>query len=311
MLNLLRRLFSSAAPETDLSYGLLTGQGFDKLLASKQWPAFEAAALQLPPDDLTRLLDGLCLTNRHAALLQGYLAAGNSELRTLVQGARTLFLAWEARGSMVASDTSAEQIDGFFHYLSQTLDILNQPFESAQLHAEASARLVRVGMGMGEFELAQEAFGLCYDLVPTHLMGHYNYLRAVSPWWHEGLTDLTGFVDSITDPGVRRVMQLIYLHEVHSFTLHETNSEAKATKLLKQNYGQRIEAALAGPAHQGGQSLQAIYYNNYLAALHNLLGDKAARNRLILALGPHIMPLPWSHFGFAAADVRKLGTSSH
>jgi hypothetical protein len=295
MLNFIRRLFSPAAPETDLSYGLLTAQGFDKLLASKQWPAFEAAALQLAPDDLTRLLDGL--TNRYAALLQEYLAAGQSELRTLAHGARTLFLAWEARGSLVAAETSAGQVDGFFHYLSQTLDILNQPFENTRLHAEAGARLVRVGMGIGEFELAQEAFGLCHDLVPRHLMGHYNYLRAVSPWWHEGLTDLTTFVDSITDLDLRRIMQLICLHEIHSFARHETNSEATATRQLKQNHGPRLEAALAGPAHQEGQSLQAIYYNNYLAALHHLLGDRAARNRLILALGPNITPYPWHYFG--------------
>jgi|GEM_PF-2981546 len=309
MLNLLRRLFSSAAPETDLSYGLLTGQGFDKLLANKQWPAFEASALQLAPDELTRLLDGLCLTNRYAALVQEYLAAGSSELRTLMAAVRATFLAWESRGGFVADETSEQQFDGFLHYLQQAFELLSKPCEAPVLEAERGARMVRVAMGLSEAELAADAFAACIDLAPTHLMGHYNYLRVVSPWWLGSLETLQEFVNSITDPALHQLFRLIQLHEVNSYLQHEHNP-VRAKELIQRDYRKQLEAALAGPPVAEGSTLAAIYYNNYLAALHHLLGDKAARNRLILALGPHIMPLPWSHFGFAAADVRKLSTTT-
>lgn len=309
MLNLLRRLFAGAAPETDLSYGLLTGQGFDKLLASKQWPAFEAAALQLAPDDLTRLLDGLCLTNKQAALVQEYLASGQSELRTLVGAVRATFLAWESRGGFVADETTEQQFDGFLHYLQQAYELLSQPLEAPTLEAERGARMVRVAMGLSEAELAADAFGACTELVPAHLMGHYNYMRVVSPWWLGSLEALQEFVDAIADPALHQLFRLIQLHEVNSYLQHEHNP-ARAKELLQRDHRAPLAAALAGPPVAEGHTLAAIYYNNYLAALHHLLGDKAARNRLILALGPHIMPLPWSHFGLTTADVRKLSTSA-
>lgn len=309
MFQFVRRLFSRSPSETDLSYGLLKAQGFENQLADKQWDDFEAAAQRLAPDDLTRLLDGLCLTNRYAPLLQEYLAAGRSELRTLVTGARALFAAWEARGGLVADGTSQQQFDGFTYYLEKALDLLSQPFAEPRLQAEAAARLVRVSMGLGEQSLAHEAFDCCTSLVPTHLMGHFNYLRMVSPWWHGGLAELTAFVEAVTDSELYRVLQLIYLHEIHSFLAHDTGSTAEAGRRLRQDYAKHLEAALAGPPQQPGHSLPAVYYNNYLAGLHHLLGNPAARNRLLLALGPHITPNPWNYFGLTTAhDVQKLAT---
>ncbi|MGI4862519.1 MAG: hypothetical protein ACRYFZ_01250 [Janthinobacterium lividum] len=306
MLQFVRQLFSRAKPETDLSYGLLEQLGIDKLLAAANWNALETKAAQLPANDLTRLLDGLCLTHRYDQVLTPYLAAGSSELRALVKGAHDVFLAWESRGALVASATSQEQVDGFYHYLGQALEHLNQPFENPAFQAEAAARLVRVGMGLGESELFQEAFELCRELAPTHLMGHFNYLRAVSPWWHGSVADLTAFVDAIADPELHRLFQLIYLNELHSFFSHELGSDAKATAQLLHDYRPRIDAVLAGPAAEG-TSLAAVYYNNYLAGLHHLVGNTPARNQLIRAQGPHLTPYPWSYFGLTTAhSVQQL-----
>jgi hypothetical protein len=310
MFQFIRQLFSRTKPETDLSYGLITNLGVEPLLAQQQWNTFESKATQLATDDLTRLLDGLCLTTRYAPALTTYLAAGSSELRTLVAAVRATFLAWESRGAMVATETGEQQFDGFFHYLNQAFELLNQPFQTPLLEAEVGARMVRVAMGLSEAELAADAFSACTDLSPNHLMGHYNYLRVVSPWWLGSLETLQQFVESIADPTLYQLFRLIHLHEVNSYLQHEHNSTALAKELLQRDYRAQLAAALAGPPVAEGTTLAAIYYNNYLAALHHLLGNAAARNPLLLALGPHIMPLPWSYFGLEAASVRKLSTAN-
>jgi hypothetical protein len=284
---------------------LLTQVGIEPLLNSGQWAQLESIALALAGDDFTRLLDGLCLTHRYAAALKQYLTAGDSELRRLIQGVHNTFLAWESRGMLVASETSREEFDGFAVYLEKAYENLNQPFADTKLQAESAARLVRIGMGLSETDLAKDAFELCTTLSPVHLMGHFNYMRTVSPWWHGSIADLTEFADSITDPALHRLFQTLYINEVHSFLAHEKN-EISATKMLRQDYQPRIDKILAGPKQAETTTLAGIYYNNYLAGLHHILGDKSSRNQLLKLLGPNLTPYPWNYFGLAWADVQKL-----
>jgi hypothetical protein len=305
MLQFLRKLLSTKKAEPDLSFGLLTQVGIEPLLNSGQWAQLEATALALAGDDFTRLLDGLCLTHRYAAALKQYLAAGDSELRKLIQGVHNTFLAWESRGMLVASETSRQKFDGFAVYLEKAYENLNQPFANTKLQAEAAARLVRIGMGLGEIDLAKDAFELCTTLAPVHLMGHFNYMRTVSPWWHGSLANLAEFVDSITDPMLHQLFQVLYINEVHSFLAHE-KSGAAATKKLRQDYQPRIDMILAGLKQAETNTLAGIYYNNYLAGLHHILGDKPARNQLLKLLGPNLTPYPWNYLGLAWADVQKL-----
>ncbi|RZK29260.1 MAG: hypothetical protein EOO63_09435 [Hymenobacter sp.] len=305
MLQFFRELLYPKKAEPDLSFGLLAQVGIEPLLNSREWAQLETTTLALAGDDFTRLLDGLCLTHRYAAALKQYLAAGDSELRKLVRGVHNTFLAWESRGMLVASETSREKFDGFALYLEKAYEKLNQPFANTKLQAEAAARLVRVGMGLGETDLAKDAFELCTSLAPVHFMGHFNYMRTVSPWWHGSIAAITEFADSITDPALHRLFQVLYINEVHSFLAHE-KSESAATKKLRQDYQTRIDKILAGPQQAEITTLAGIYYNNYLAGLHHILGNKSARNQLLKLLGPNLTPYPWNYFGLAWADMQKL-----
>jgi hypothetical protein len=295
MLQFFRTLLSAIKAEPDLSFGLLAQLGTEPMLNQGQWAQIEDTALALSGNDFTRFLDGLCLTHRYAAALKQYLAAGDSELRKLVQGVHHTFLAWESRGMLVASETSRKKFDGFAVYLEKAYENLNQPFANTKLQAEAAARLVRVGMGLGETELAKDAFELCTNLAPEHLMGHFNYMRTVSPWWHGSLAELTAFIDSITNPTPYRLFQIVYLNEVHSFLAHEKGGPA-ATKKLRQDYQTRIDTILAGPQQVETTTLAGIYYNNYLAGLHYILGNTSAYTRLRKLLGPNLTPYPWNYF---------------
>jgi hypothetical protein len=305
MIQFFRKLLSPTKAEPDLSFGLLAQVDIEPLLNKGLWEQVEHTALGLKGDDFTRLLDGLCLTHRYTTVLKQYLAAGDSELRKLVQGVRNTFLAWESRGMLVASETSREKFDGFAVYLEKAYENLNQPFANTKLQAEAAARLVRVGMGLSETELAKDAFDLCTTLAPGHLIGHFNYMRTVSPWWHGSLAELMDFVDSITDPTLYSLFQVLHLNEVHSFLAHEKNEPA-ATKKLRQDYQNRIDTILAGPQQADTSTLAGIYYNNYLAGLHHILGNKSARNQLLKLVGPNLTPYPWNYFGFSWSDVQRL-----
>ncbi|GAB3741353.1 hypothetical protein GCM10027594_21080 [Hymenobacter agri] len=308
MRQFLQSLFSKAPiAAADLSYGLLIQLRIEPMLAGNQWEKLEATVAALNTDDLTRLVDGVCLSHHHTAAIQRYLASGASELRQLVAGAHATFLAWETRGGLIADQTTEDQANGFFNYLDQAYNHLSPPFANPAFQAEASARLVRVGMGLNEQELYDQAFALCTQLSPAHLMGHFNYMRCVSPWWHGSLADLTHYVDSIANPALRQLFKLLSLHEIYSYLAHENNSDATAIKQLRQEYGTRIKQVLAGPSQAAGNSLAAVYYNNYLAGLHHILGNTAARNQLIQALEPHFTPYPWQYFGLNnAIAVQRL-----
>jgi len=110
MLHFFRKLLSAIKDEPDLSFGLLAQLSTEPLLNQEQWAQVEDAALALNGNDFTRFLDGLCLTHRYTTALKQYLAAGNSELRKLVQGVHHTFLAWESRGDASRLRNQPEEI---------------------------------------------------------------------------------------------------------------------------------------------------------------------------------------------------------
>jgi hypothetical protein len=71
----LRALFTGSGPAAvtnDLSFGLIDALAVKPMLEQKQWQAFEKVAIELASDELTRLLDGLCLSDYYAPLLERY-----------------------------------------------------------------------------------------------------------------------------------------------------------------------------------------------------------------------------------------------
>jgi hypothetical protein len=301
-----RSLFSKpAAAGPDLSFGLLAGTGAAQLLQQKQWAAFETLVTDLPTEGLTRLLDGLCLTPRYAPLLQQYHASGDSELRHLTAGVHDTFLAWEARSSAAAKYVTEDQARGFEHYLNLAHGHLDRAFSTSRLQAEAYARLVRVLMGLGEPQEAQQAFYAGCELVPDHLLGHINYFKLVAPRWYGDAEVLAAFADDAPTPALRQLLQANFL--VERYSDFESDKLTVAKGRLYAEYQSRIAQLLPELHPMTGASLLAIYYNNYVGCLHHVLGQWDERNRYLRELGSSVTPNPWAYFGLGTpAAMHKL-----
>lgn len=304
----LRSLFKGpgpAAPLNDLSFGLIDKLGIKPLLEQKQWPAFEKLAIELPPDELTRLLDGLCLSEYYAPLLAQYQQSGDSEMRRLVAAVYATFRAWEARSGAYARELSRQQVDGFTHYLTQAHAHLAPPFTELGLQAQASARLVRVAMGLSEPELAQAAYEQCVALQPRHLLAHLFYFNVLTPKWFGDEEVLEDFVTTASGAALRDLLQAMYLVELQ-FIVEDSTATAKAHF---KNANQRRITDLLAAEPPAEDSLYAIYFNNYLACLSHNLKEMARRDQFLQALGSRVTTYPWAYFGLAPKAVRKLSAS--
>jgi tetratricopeptide (TPR) repeat protein len=299
-----RSLFSKpVAAGPDLSFGLLADAGIEALLQQKQWAQFEALVTELPTEGLTRLLDGLCLTTRYAALLQQYHTSGESEVRHFTAGTHDTFLAWEARSGALAKHVTEDQARGFEHYLTLAHEHLDRAFSTSRLQAQAYARLVRVLMGLGEPQEAQQAFYACAELVPDHLLGHINYFKLVAPRWFGNAEVLTEFVDGAFKPALRQLLQANFL--VERYSDFEMEDAASAKGKLHQQYQGRIDQLRPQLKPMPGASLLAIYYNNYVACLHHILDEADERNRYLRELGNDITPNPWVYFGLGTLGAMQ------
>ena len=302
-----RALFShSTAPNTtDLSFGLLEQTAVKLLLRQKQWAQLEARVAQLSEEELTRLLDGLCLTDRYTLPLSQYLQAGTSDLRRLVAGIQQSFLAWQARGMGGGSSLTEKQIQGFLQHLHKAQEYLSHTFSSPQLQAEAYARLIRVEMGLSAADAAQQAFYACRELAPHHLLGHMHYFKLASPRWLGDQEILAEFVDEAPTAELHGLLQANFLVEMYSDLYNENTLTAKQE--LLQAHQNRINQLLPGTAPLDNNTLLAIYYNNYFACLNHILGYSDVRNAFLAALEGHITFYPWAYFGLdTPAAVQKL-----
>lgn len=299
----LRQLFTSPTESVqDLSFGLIDALNIKLLLQQKQWSQFESVALAFPTDDFTRLLDGLCLTPAYSTLLAAYTKSGNSELRHLVAGTYATFLAWQARSAVYGRELSQQQIEGFAAFLQEAYEHLNRPFTPALLRAEASARLVRVAMGLSEPELAKEAFAYSLEANPTHLQAHLFYFNVCTPKWFGSEDTLEDFIEQAPTTELRELLQAMYLMELYQ---EISDSSAIVKQKFRNDNNRRLDYLMAlGP--RPATSLYTIYLDNYLAGLHHAMGQFDQRNLFLNELDAAITNYPWMYFGLYWQDVQKI-----
>lgn len=272
------------------------------MLQRQQWQQLEAVVAGLATDDLTRLLDGLCLTDDYGKSLTQYQKSGQSELRRLVAGVHATFLAWQARSGLYAKYLTSKQAGNFQSYLAQAADYLQRPFSSPAYQAEASARTVRVAMGLSEPELAREAFEQCTAQKPAHLQAHLFYFNVCTPKWFGSEDELEEFVSASPD-SMRSLLEAMYLVELY----REVSDGAEIVRQKFRNDNQRrIDQLLSQSEPLTDGALDSIYFNNYVAGLSHALNLPAERDKFLRALGPFITAYPWAYFGLSPQAVQQL-----
>ena len=157
-------------------------------------------------------------------------------------------------------------------------------------------------MGLSEPSLAQEAFAHATDQVPAHVQAHLFYFNVLTPKWFGDEEQLEQFVDVTTAPALRPLLQAMYAVE----TLFNA---AEGTELVQQQVRNELAPRLKTLAQSTplvGESLYVVYFNNYLAGLHHVLGQLPARDAYLHMLGNRITPYPWAYFGLNEPAVLRL-----
>ncbi|RTQ47102.1 hypothetical protein EJV47_19590 [Hymenobacter gummosus] len=294
--SIFRALFVEAGL-SDLSFGLFHRLKLPALMRQRRWPEFEQALLGVSPDELSTLLDELCLTNRHHPQVLTYLQTADSELSRLVAGVYHTHTAWERRSSYQASELTQSQVNGFFEHLEQAHRALCHDFSAPKLQVEALARRIRVEMGLSEKQEAHKSFAAAVSLQPGHLLAYLNHFKLLLPKWLGSEPEVRELLDFADDADTRQLLRLMYLVEMYTDLYYD--DPKNAGRQLQQQYAADIEAALAAPRPIANGSVKAVYAANYLACLYDILGRRKDRQQLIQQLGNRFTVHPWAYF-----DVR-------
>lgn len=279
----------------DLSFGLIQELEVEKDLAAHNWDIFEKKVERLTDENLTRFLDGLCLSGNHDKAVRKYISSGNSPTRRLVSGAYNLHVAWLKRGTGWGSSLSPTQIDQFTGHLEKAEDDLTVSYANPIYEAEAKARLIRVKMGMSDGREAQEVFHYVLSLNPNHLLAYINYFKVASPKWLGDAEILRDLAVTNGDKKLSILLKLMYIVELFSDKYYNSYENAKVN--YDNAKGELFSLLLieAKPIHD--DTLLAIYTNNYLACfyrIHRMLLKEFMMNKLLM--GRRTI-YPWAYFG--------------
>lgn len=279
----------------DLSFGLIEELGAKKDLAANSWDSFEKKVERLTDENLTRFLDGLCLSGNHDKAVRKYISSGTSPTRNLVSGAYNLHVAWLKRGTGWGSSLSPTQINQFTGHLEKAEDDLTVSYANPIYEAEAKARLIRVKMGMSEGREAQEVFHYVLSLNPNHLLAYINYFKVASPKWLGDAEILRELAVTNGDKNLSILLKLMYIFELFSDKYYNSHKDAK---INYENAKDELFSLLlieAKPIQD--DTLLAIYNNNYLACfyrIHHMPLKEFMMNKFLM--GRRTI-YPWAYFG--------------
>lgn len=301
MLSRILSLFTSSDTTRDLSFGLLNARQIVPLVKAGKWGQIEQLALALTSDELSRLLDGICLTDQFNKQILPLGKQKEQEFARLVLGAWYLYQAWQARSGLLAKEVSKSQMEGFEHYMRLARVLLGGTFATPAFLCEARARLVRVEMGLNEPDRAMTAFHQSVAVDARKFWAYHHVFKLASPKWLGSEDELVDYIQSVEDGALRHTLWLMFLVEMYSDA--DLEGEVSALNRWYPAYESLLKEVLAQPQLPVDNTLVSIYANNNLAYLYHLAGEREKRNATLTALNGHFPPYPWDYFGIDASSA--------
>ncbi|WP_220614736.1 hypothetical protein [Hymenobacter sp. HSC-4F20] len=296
-------LFSSnKSNERDLSFGLNARLSIASLLQKQQWEQIDAIARHLTSDEVSRLIDGICLTDRYNKSIQLFIRSANTEFSHLLAGAWYLYQAWQARTGKWAEDLSKSEVEGFLHYLQLARLKLGGSFQQEAYRCEARARLVRAEMGLSKPDKALAAFQQSIALDDTKFWAYHHVFKLVSPKWLGDKDELVAYIRSVEKQDIQYTLWLMFLIEMYS----DIEEEKAAPKRWYNEHEPVIQKILAQPKLPVNDSLVSIYANNNLAYLYHVVGQKEERDAVLDKLVDRFPPYPWAYFGIESGSDTEM-----
>ena len=285
---------------TDESFGLIEKLGLEALINAGDWKAVENKVLQLPSDDLTRVMDGLCKQENLTVKVMDYLTTTPSEFQDVLAGNFHINRAWKIRSGSWAEEVGEDQWEGFFKHLNIAAERLNRTYASKKLELEGIARLIRVYMGGSDKEEAHEAYNHCKEIDPNHYLSNIAMHRILTPRWGGSTDEMVNFAASIDNSHLRGLIELSNLVEIYSDMYNENNDEDE--QVTKQRFYKEHDALIDKTLSSleiptDNSSMLAIDFKNHLACVYSILNMKKDRDQYLKEVDKNITSRPWCYFG--------------
>ncbi len=194
-----RTFISPKAPSVDYSFGRNDFKNITKWYKACSYTQVEQAVKQLNSDDLTQLCDCLALSLSEKNLLSYHTGVSDKSFSSLILGVYHSHMAWKSRGRGYGSSVSEKQANIFFEQLQLAVSYLTPLTNHPAFSAEVNARLIRVCMGLNEFESAAEFYQNSISADPNHLWAYIHYAELIQPKWGESETEIVSFFKSLPD----------------------------------------------------------------------------------------------------------------
>lgn len=308
MFNFLRRIQLSNVPNTkSLGFGLPQVPQVIGLLEEEKYDEIPQIYSGLSDGDKTLLLDGIGLNeNTINPAIRWHRKQPDSWLANLFAGVAYTFIAWKERTGQFAKHITEAQAHGFFENLQEALNCLSEAAAFKANEAEIYSRLIRVNMGFGEKEAANNCFQTLRSLAPNHIDGHMFMVNLLAPKWLGSFEEMRDFAEPFKNPQKNDVGYVVYLMFVtQQYMDLSYENERTADRIFKKTYQATVKETYAQFDIPSIPSLQRYYLHNHFAYVFYLLDETKLRNKEIDLIGQHI-GLPWAHTDIEGERDLKL-----
>ncbi len=205
------------APANDFSFGRKDILATGLFVKNKKIPQAEGMLTHFNSDDFTQAVDHIAISCNEKQLRKFYELSNGSPLSSLLLGAWHLHKAWMIRGHKLGTDLKDKQVNGYLEQLNLAAPMLQNAATENRLSAEANSRMIRLEMGLGNIDAAEQHFKTAIKADPGHLWAYIHYAECIQPKWGGSIEQVQNLLKTLpSDYLIRSIIRLKLMYDNYS-----------------------------------------------------------------------------------------------
>jgi hypothetical protein len=267
----------SKNPPVDYSYGLQEAQEALEYLNAEDYLELEKVLVKLSPDNLTLTLDYLALSSEEKSFQNWVKNASNKNAANTATGVFYHHQAWISRTNAYAKDVTEEGAMGFYEYQEKALAFYSEVNSIDPYIGEVYTRMIRLSMGTGEFEEAENYFVKATQKNKNALWPYIHMAEVIEPKWGGSLEKIQNLLKNLPDTKlIQQVVMLKFM--LDSYTISENYLEDQPLEALDAKALVRLKSIHAELDSNPPTSPQKYLLYNYMYALAETIGETELQN---------------------------------
>ena len=181
----------------DYSFDIIEIKNARNLLINQQFDELNKLLIVLETEILSATLDDLGINVPTENFLAWKQSSTQSELPTLGLAIHYLHQAWIVRTHEFSNNINEKKADQFFELQNLSLEEFKKINENSKYNGEIKSRLIRLNMGLGNFEHLKDYFNSAVNSGNYTLWPYLHYCEAIEPKWGGELTEIQSFLKEL------------------------------------------------------------------------------------------------------------------